>query len=123
MTEEKRRFSRIAFDSDAVLKIKGQEVIGTVEDVSLKGALMSVESPPIDLIIGQEAQFDFMISGSEISVAMQVEIAHIEAKAIGLKCKSIDLDSASHLKRLVEMNLGDEELLLRELHALIESSG
>jgi hypothetical protein len=37
---------------------------------------------------------------------------------IGYRWEKIDLDSFSQLKRLVELNLGDPELLNRELSAL-----
>ena len=50
---------------------------------------------------------------------MQTAVAHIDANSVGFICEHIDLDSISHLKRLVELNLGDEDLLHRELHALI----
>ena len=37
-----------------------------------------------------------------------------------LCAKHIDLDSISHLRRFVELNLGDEQELERELGALLE---
>jgi hypothetical protein len=37
-----------------------------------------------------------------------------------LKCNFIDVDSISHLKRMVELNLGDASLLNRELMLFIE---
>jgi len=46
-------------------------------------------------------------------------VAHSEAGHIGLTCQHIDLDSAAHLRRLVELNLGDETQLRRKLQALI----
>jgi hypothetical protein len=39
---------------------------------------------------------------------------------LGFVCRHIDLESISHLRRLVELNLGDESLLERELAALGE---
>ena len=39
---------------------------------------------------------------------------------VGMVCRHIDVDSISHLRRLVELNLGDEALLERELAALGE---
>jgi hypothetical protein len=36
-------------------------------------------------------------------------------------CKEIDLDSISHLRRLIELNLGDQEELERELGALLKA--
>ncbi|WP_333607887.1 PilZ domain-containing protein, partial [Arsukibacterium sp.] len=49
---------------------------------------------------------------------MQVRVAHQHQQVIGLHCDKIDIDSASHLKRLIELNLGDDQLLSRELSEL-----
>ena len=49
---------------------------------------------------------------------MDVWVAHEENKELGLKCKDIDVDSITHLRRLIELNLGDPDLLERELSAL-----
>ena len=37
----------------------------------------------------------------------------------GLHCLAIDIDSVTHLRRLVELNLGDPALLEREVSALV----
>lgn len=51
-------------------------------------------------------------------IKMDITVAYIEDQQIGLDCKGIDLDSITHLRRLVELNLGDANLLKRELMAL-----
>lgn len=51
-------------------------------------------------------------------ISMQVTLAHTLATRLGLHCDHIDLDSISHLKRLVELNLGDPAQLQRELGLL-----
>jgi len=50
---------------------------------------------------------------------MSCEVAHIEGDHIGLLCRSIDLDSITHLRHLIELNLGDAALLEREFKALV----
>jgi hypothetical protein len=37
---------------------------------------------------------------------------------VGLHCRHIDIESLAHLRRLIELNLGDPALLERELAAL-----
>ncbi|MBE0387026.1 hypothetical protein PLUTE_a2068 [Pseudoalteromonas luteoviolacea DSM 6061] len=49
---------------------------------------------------------------------MEVEIRHIEEAHLGLHCAQIDLDSVTHLKRLIELNIGDDDILHRELENL-----
>lgn len=46
-------------------------------------------------------------------------MAHCNGEQAGLLCLTIDIDSVTHLRRLVELNLGDTDLLERELSHLI----
>ena len=48
-------------------------------------------------------------------------MTHAEAGRIGFRIEHIDMDSVAHLRRLVELNLGDPDLLKRDLAALGES--
>jgi hypothetical protein len=50
---------------------------------------------------------------------MWATVSHVDGRHIGLRCSSIDLDSITHLRRLVELNAGDPALLERELTALL----
>jgi hypothetical protein len=38
---------------------------------------------------------------------------------IGLECLQLDIDSAGHLRRLIELNLAEESLLQRQLAQLV----
>ncbi|MNJ68362.1 hypothetical protein D3C77_646020 [compost metagenome] len=49
---------------------------------------------------------------------MDVQLVRSHTQQLGFSCLNIDVESASHLRRLVEFNLGDERLLERELAAL-----
>jgi len=86
-------------------------------DLSLKGALLHCPAT-WQATIGQDVSLDVQISEG-IHIRMQGVVAHIEADHVGVTCQHIDLDSAAHLRRLVELNLGDEAQLHRELQALI----
>ena len=50
---------------------------------------------------------------------MRGAVAHRAADTAGIRCDEMDLDSVSELRRLVELNLGDERMLHRELVALV----
>ena len=50
---------------------------------------------------------------------MKARVSHVEWRYAGLRCLAIDLDSVTHLRRFVELNLGNPELLERELSALL----
>jgi hypothetical protein len=51
-------------------------------------------------------------------VTMSGVVVHLEGQHIGMECQNIDLTSLTHLRRLVELNTGDAELMNRELSHL-----
>ncbi len=114
--KEQRQFSRIPFDVLVTLTL-GQEVWETgLIDISLHGAL--IKEPPN---FTSDPEHDYRLAvhlegGPDI--CMEVRVAHQENEKLGLNCRDIDVDSITHLRRLVELNLGDPELLERELSAL-----
>jgi len=117
-TENKRRFSRISYDCGANIIADGKPWLTQLLDISLNGAL--VERPEgFKAVMGDPCALELTLNNSSIIIRMDVAIvAHSEENCIGFTCKFIDVDSISHLRRLVELNLGDEELLHRELDAL-----
>ena len=52
-------------------------------------------------------------------IRMRGAVAHRAADTAGIRCDEMDLASVSELRRLVELNLGDERMLHRELVALV----
>lgn len=114
---EKRPFSRINFDAPAVIKQGDQQWSAEVLDISLKGVLLTL---PDDSALDTERTIDVEIRLNEqIEIDMQCRIAHRENDHLGLACQTIDLESIQHLRRLVELNLGDGAAMERELCELI----
>lgn len=115
---ERRRFQRIAFDAPTEISQGVQRWEVKLHDVSLKGLMVE---RPTDWQADPEQLFDVQISlGTEAKVRMEVTQARDVEGLLAFTCQHIDLDSVSHLRRLVELNLGDESLLERELSALGE---
>lgn len=114
---EQRRFTRIPFPAVVILRANGRQWECAVIDISLKGALLS-RPATWSAKSGQDINLDVQVAEG-VRIHMQGVVAHVEADHIGVTCQHIDLDSAAHLRRLVELNLGDEAQLHRELQALI----
>jgi len=116
--DERRRFSRIRFHRPAELDVRIGRAACEVIDVSLKGALVEV---PVSFHThaGEKCTLAIRLDAGEAAIRMEGEIAHREGTLVGVQCLEIDLESISHLRRLVELNLGDDELLHRELSALV----
>lgn len=145
----RRSFSRIEFQSGARLLTAAGALPVTVLDLSLKGALLGWQGALpalgdacalcLDLDAGAgtgaasapapaAAPAGTIAAGEDDDqpcIRMLAEVVHIEPASalapacVGLRCSSLDLDSATHLRRLVELNLGDPALLERELATLL----
>lgn len=119
--DERRNFSRIPFHAQAhTHAAKGELHLNCdVLDVSLNGILI-VKPDGWQGQLTDQYQIDLVLENAQLVIKMSAVVAHIDDKSIGFLCKNIDLESISHLKRLVELNLGDEALLHRELASLIQ---
>ena len=116
MPHERRHFVRVQFDSPAQLTCAQGVFDVQILDLSLKGALL-LAANPISLAAGTPCQLTVQLSEQD-HIAMRMEIVHTEGPSMGLRCDSIDLDSVTHLRRLIELQLGDPALLERDLAEL-----
>jgi hypothetical protein len=114
---ERRRFHRILFDAPASILLGGRLFETRLIDISLKGALLHIPSDWSAQALGPAA-FEIRLDAGDTLIRMEGQVAHQEDDRLGLRCDRIDMDSVTHLRRLVELNLGDDELLERELEAL-----
>lgn len=118
MSDDRRRFTRVPFDAQTSLRQDGVDIDVQLVDLSLHGLL--VLEPKGWIQVSNTGQFDAVIELAEGSqIRMDVHLAHAEEGLLGFECDYIDLDSISHLKRLVALNTGDEKLLERELGGLL----
>ncbi|MGL4249946.1 MAG: PilZ domain-containing protein [Aeromonas sp.] len=115
---ERRRFARILYLTMAELTQGEQKWQTLLADVSLQGALL-VRPDDWQSSSNKEYQLSFRLNGSDIEIKMQVELNHEATKKLGFYCHHIDIDSATHLRRMIELNVGDEKLLHRELEQLL----
>ncbi len=115
--QQRRRFSRIRFASGAKLAVGAERRDCEVIDLSMKGALVAGMHGDA-AAVGTPCALEITL-GEDDRIRMEGVIAHKEAGRLGVAWREIDLDSLTHLRRLLELNLGDPELLGRELGALI----
>jgi hypothetical protein len=112
----RRRFSRFPIEGTVKLYSGSAMWSTALVDMSLRGVL--VERPEGwtgDL--GTRYRLDLRLEGG-VMIGMGVELSRVANGHLGLACQKIDLDSFSRLKRLVELNLGNTEILNRELAVL-----
>ena len=119
---ERRHFTRIPFDAQATLIDPASENQWPTElyDICLKGVL--IKQPDNFQASADQAFVLLLRLGGEVELRFETRITHQERGQIGLKIEHMDIDSASHLHRLIELNLGDPALLERELNELINAA-
>lgn len=120
-SSERRRFTRIPFEAAVSVSSPQGKWTGKLLDISLNGVLIS---QPQNWHQKDNTQYLLEIHPADgvFRIRMEVTMSHQENQTIGLQCNHIDIDSVSHLRRLVELNVGDENILNRELSALISNA-
>ena len=122
---EKRRFTRIPFDAEIRIThpVTGTAYEVQLLDISLKGALTTLpfswqpEAGNTYLL-----ELTLAASDTDIKLCMEASLVHTENGHLGFQYQQMDLDTATHLHRLIELNLGDEKLMERELAELASFS-
>jgi hypothetical protein len=112
--KNRRQFTRVLFAINATFEIEQKNYPVTIRDISLNGALATMPNANISLK-GKLGLLHFDLANGESIVEMHVAVVHEVNDEVGLQCKAIDIDSVTHLRRLVELNLGDESQLHKEI--------
>jgi hypothetical protein len=113
----RRQFWRAHFHSPVQFAMHGHVTEAELYDISLKGALVKV-SKNWPGKLGDRCQLRLGL-GIDSHISMSATVTHVDGLNVGLRCDTIDIDSVTHLRRLVELNAGDPGLLDRELSALL----
>ncbi len=117
---ERRRFTRINFDAATEVKHGDDSWQATLVDISFNGMLLTTETA-IDLETGASVDLTVHLLGDDVTINTPAVLAHKDNDQYGFSIENLDLDSLTQIRRLVELNLGDEALLERELdHLFIE---
>ena len=116
---QRRRFSRIQFPADVFVEIDDNSINGKLIDISLHGALIEIaDSNAVSL--NSICRLTLTLTET-VKIIMKLKIAHLADNRLGCECTEVDLDSLTHLKRLVAYNIGDQDLLERQLGELIQN--
>ncbi|MCH7477244.1 MAG: PilZ domain-containing protein [SAR324 cluster bacterium] len=104
----------MAFPATSTLVAGGKGQTTQLVDLSIRGALVE-EPAEWALPNGSRCELELRLTDSDVVISMAMEVAYSKEGRVGLRCLSIDLESITHLRRLLELNLGDPQLVEREL--------
>lgn len=111
---EKREFQRVPFQSHCEISCGERCFNGELLDISLRGALFRILDGT-DLEIGRNCTLVIQLGEGGMDLRFDSQLVHLEEDHYGFLFLSEDLDTLTHLRRLLELNLGDDELIKREM--------
>ncbi|CZF77947.1 PilZ domain-containing protein [Grimontia marina] len=117
---ERRKFSRVVYRTPATLQQKDRSWEPKLLDLSLKGALLTTPAGWGETGKADDYVLSFCLNESDITLDMELKLIQENDECLHFEIVHIDIDSASHLKRLVELNVGNDDLLHRELAQLTD---
>ncbi len=111
-----RRFRRIPFETQVSIDTGQGAWTGELLDVAMKGALVGTNGN-LPIALGDQCRLSISLPGSPISMDFQAELIHEEELHYGFKFISENLETLTHLRKLIELNTGDAEATRSELSA------
>lgn len=121
MSDERRQFNRVVFNTTATFFADKRKIECQIIDLSIQGVFLKLLDRA-DIEVGSAYQLDISLGERDEMISMELELMHQDEMQLGLMCTHIDLDSITHLRRLVELNLGDSQLLERDFSALLNDN-
>ncbi|MBW2467015.1 MAG: PilZ domain-containing protein [Deltaproteobacteria bacterium] len=118
--DERRNFQRIPFETEVEINCKKEKYHGELLDISLQGALVCGKEI-IPLEKGDKCELTVYLLGSEITLLFNVEIVHKEKDRFGFKFTGEDTETMTHLRRLLELNIGSSEAIDKEISFWLEN--
>lgn len=121
--ENKRKYSRIPMSLYGYIRHRNTMEAFRVDivDISLHGVLVKSRCEMPQIALGEVMVLDVALDPRAPITATMI-CRHLRDKFLGFEIIDIDVESMTHLKRLVELNLGESKILNRELNELLNSN-
>jgi len=119
MSNERRLFTRIPFVANVEVVIDGVPHPAELHDISLMGVLVRAEAG-VEFELGTPVRVHLALDQERtVVITTQGSIVHSADGRLGCRFEQVDLDSMIHLRRLMELNLGDAERVKREIYEMV----
>ncbi len=115
MEKEKRKKTRVYFETQVVLKTDVSEITMSVNssDISMRGMFVTTDKR---IPSGTPCKIEIVLSGTTSRLALNIEgvIARQDENGLGITFDSMDSDSFFHLKNIVMYNSSDPDAIEKE---------
>ncbi len=111
--DERRKYSRVAFATEIFIDIEANgkivKVRGSSRDLSLKGLFVGSDD---SFTTGTKCDVRISLTGSIDKIELQINgsVARVSENGMGIAFDSMDVDSYSHLKNIVQYNSADDSV-------------
>ncbi|MFC1837260.1 PilZ domain-containing protein [Thermodesulfobacteriota bacterium] len=112
--DDRRKFHRVPFATEAEINFAKATHKVDLLDISLQGALVQGKGA-IPLKKGDPCQLSIHLLDSEITMQFDVSLVHRQGNNLGFRFTSEDTETMTHLRRLLELNIGSSDVLDREI--------
>ena len=121
---EHRHFVRPVLGLPAVVHCGGDSYGAMVHDISLKGALLKLDSSlPYPLHLNTALHLELLSDPEHIPLlSLDALVRHASTCWLGVSWPTIDLDNLTALRQLLVANVADDQLIDRELTELFSSA-
>ena len=112
---DKRHFTRVVFQSEAIVKSKDKTLKGEIGNLSLNGIFLNA---PGALPVSEPVEVEIFLSGttSELALKMEGTVLRDSPEGLAIQFKGMSLDSFIYLKNIISYNRGDEEKVMEEFY-------
>lgn len=111
-SSERRRFSRVTYFQNLILRnrVTGKVYEGGFNDISLFGMLFLSENLPV-----QDDEVEGEMKLGDVTLLLRGHVVRADpVKGAAIQFVNMDVESFSHLRRLVALNMGDSERIDQE---------
>ena len=119
INDERRQFCRVNFAAKVLLSQGDTQIEADVQDISLNGLL--IKTPKHYHLRSDLPCRAKIILSKDTHIAMHVTLVHSSEASLGFHCTSIDMESITHLRRLIEANIQEPNACERVLAELVKS--
>jgi len=118
---EKRSFTRVPFQSEAIVKSSDKTILCDLQNLSLNGLFLKTSEK---IPVREPVELEILLSGSssELSICLQGIVVRETEEGVAVQFQKMDLDSFIHLRNVVAYNCEDQTGIMEEFSRYIEKN-
>lgn len=115
--QDRRQFSRVVLDWPVEIVYQQKQWPALLIDLSFRGALLNCEHLQVEA--NTLVHVHIHIPQSQKDLQLEAKVVRHSGSIYALQIDSLDIESMSELRRMIELNIGNDDLLQRELEQLL----